>query len=166
MHPWMTSTYRNADGTTETLASAYPGKVILVINTASRCGFTPQYAELEQIYNDYKDQGFVVVAFPSNDFGSQEPGTDKEIKTFCSTTYSVTFPLKSKVPTKGSGKSPLYAALTGDGTPEPGVEIRWNFEKHLIGRDGGIIARYRSSAKPSSKEVKAAIETALAAKAS
>lgn len=153
-------TYSNADGTTETLASAYPGKAVLVVNTASQCGYTPQYAGLESLFQKYKDRGLVVVAFPSNDYGGQEPGTDAEILEFCSTRFNVTFPVKAKMPTKGPGKSPLYAALTGPQSPFPG-EVGWNFEKFLLDPSGKVVARFKSSVKPESDQLVAAVENAL-----
>lgn len=160
---YLTTPYANTDGTSETLAAAYKGKVVLLVNTASKCGYTPQYAGLEEIYKEYSDSGLVVVAFPSNDFGGQEPGTDDQILQFCKSKYDVTFPVKSKMPVLGQKKSPLYAELTGASSPFPG-EISWNFEKFLIGRDGQIVGRYKSAVKPTSEELKGAIEKALAAK--
>ena len=126
------------------------------MNTASECGFTPQYEGLEQLYQSYKDKGLVVLGFPSNDFGGQEPGSEAEIKTFCSTRYKVTFPMFAKVKTKGDGQSPVYAFLTAKhGDP------KWNFHKYLVGKDGKVIAAYPSKVKPESDELRTAIDGAL-----
>ncbi len=141
--------------------STYKGKVTLVVNVASRCGFTAQYTELEQLSKDYKDKGLVVLGFPCNDFGGQEPGTAEEIRDFCTKNYSVTFPLMAKVQTKeGAGQSPIYAYLSACTKKLPS----WNFGKYLIGRDGKPIAFYASAVKPNSEELKKAIDQALAAK--
>jgi glutathione peroxidase len=147
------------DGRPQSL-SAYRGEVALVVNTASECGYTPQYEGLEQIYESYKDKGFVVLGFPSNDFGQQEPGTPEQIATFCSTRFHVTFPLFEKVRTKGEGQSPVFRLL-GETAGEP----KWNFHKYLVGRDGRLIRAFPSKVEPSSPELKAAIETALASPA-
>jgi glutathione peroxidase len=148
----------------DTSLKTYEGKVLLVVNVASKCGYTRQYKPLEAIYRKYKDQGLVVLGFPSNDFGKQEPGTNEEIKEFCSTRFDVTFPLFDKIKvTDGAGQSPLYAALTGKTSPFPGP-VKWNFGKFLIGRDGKIAARFGSGDEPDSEKVIKAIETALAAK--
>ncbi len=136
--------------------SVYKDKVALVVNTASECGNTPQYAGLEKLYQTYKDKGLVVLGFPSNDFGGQEPGTEAEIKTFCSTKYKVTFPLFEKVKTKGDGQSPVYAFLTSK-LGEP----KWNFHKYLVGKDGKVIAAFPAKLAPESEELRAAIEAAL-----
>jgi glutathione peroxidase len=143
------------DGTPKHL-SDYKGKVLLVVNTASECGFTPQYAGLEQLYERYKDKGMVVLGFPSNDFGGQEPGSSAEIKTFCEKTYHVTFPLFAKVKTKGEGQSPVYKFLAA-GSGEP----KWNFHKYVVGTDGKVSAAFPSAVKPDSPELKAAIDAAL-----
>ena len=141
----------------------YKGKVILVVNVASRCGFTPQYTALESVYEKYKDRGFVMVGIPANNYGSQEPGTNQEIKTFCQTKYSVTFPMMSKVSVKGDDKTPLYQFLTDKAAnPETGGEIKWNFTKFLIGADGRVIARFEPAVTPDSPEVIAAIDKAIA----
>ena len=137
--------------------SAYQGKVVLIVNVASRCGFTPQYAGLEALYEKYKDRGFVILGFPANNFGGQEPGTNEEIKTFCSTKYNVTFPMYSKISVKGDDKAPLYQFLT-DTT---GSEIQWNFTKFLVDKDGKVVARFESKVTPESPDVAAAIEKAL-----
>lgn len=147
----------------DTSLKAYQGKVLLIVNVASKCGYTKQYTPLEATYQKYKDQGLVVLGFPCNQFGGQEPGTNEDIKTFCSTTYKVTFPLFDKLDVKGPTQHPLYAALSGPSSPFPG-DVKWNFGKFLVGRDGKIIKRWDSGAKPDSKEVTDAIEAALAAK--
>jgi len=141
----------------------YQGKVLLVVNVASKCGFTPQYTALESIYKKYQDQGLVVCGFPCNQFGGQEPGTDAEIKQFCSSKYDVTFPMFDKLEVNGANRHPLYVTLAGGGSPFPG-NIGWNFTKFLIGRDGKIVSRFDSKVKPDSPEVTHAIEAALAAK--
>jgi glutathione peroxidase len=141
----------------------YKGKVLLVVNVASHCGFTPQYQALEAVHRKYKSKGFAVLGFPCNDFGAQEPGTAEEIKKFCSEKYDVTFPLFSKLHVKGNEQHPLYAILTGKDSPFPG-DIKWNFGKFLIGKDGKILKRFESQAKPDAPEVLEAIEAALAAK--
>ncbi len=142
----------------------YKGKVVLLVNVASKCGYTRQYQPLEAIYRKYKDQGFVVIGIPSNDFGGQEPGTPEEIKQFCSSKFDVTFPLLEKVKVKsGPDQSALYTALTGKDAAFPG-EVKWNFGKFLVGRDGKVIARFESADEPDSAKVTQAIEKALAAK--
>lgn len=147
----------------DTSLNAYKGQVLLIVNVASKCGFTPQYKGLEAIYEKYKDKGLVVLGFPCNQFAKQEPGTDEEIQQFCSSKYSVTFPLFDKIEVNGANRHPLYVALAGDQSPFPG-NITWNFNKFLIGRDGTILKRFDSKATPESAEVTAAIEAALAAK--
>ncbi len=134
----------------------YKGHVVLVVNTASHCGFTPQYAGLEKLYTDYKARGFFILGFPSNDFGQQEPGTAQEIATFCSTKYNVTFPMFEKVVTKGDGQSPVYQFLT-TGFPPPS----WNFCKYLINTDGKVLKFFPSKVKPDDKELTDAIDAAL-----
>ena len=141
----------------------HQGKVILVVNVASKCGLTPQYNALEAVYKKYKDQGLVVAGFPCNQFGGQEPGTNEEIQKFCSTKYSVTFPLYDKLEVNGAGRHPLYTMLAGPESPFPG-DIKWNFGKFLIGRDGKILHRFEPRTTPDSAEVTKAIEAALAAK--
>jgi glutathione peroxidase len=142
--------------------SAYKGKVLLLVNVASKCGFTPQYKQLEGLYEKYKDQGLVVIGFPANNFGGQEPGSNEEIKDFCSRTYDVKFPMYGKISVKGDDKAPLYQFLTDKGAnPETGGEIKWNFTKFLVDRNGKIVARYESQIKPDSEPVIAAIEKAL-----
>ncbi|HEV3166437.1 MAG TPA: glutathione peroxidase [Isosphaeraceae bacterium] len=143
--------------------SQYKGDVLLVVNTASRCGFTPQYEGLEAIYEKYKDKGFKVLAFPANEFGKQEPGTDEEIKTFCQTKYNVSFPVFSKIVVKGEGIHPLYQFLTSkDTNPKYAGAITWNFSKFLVNRKGEVIARLEPKVKPESPEATKAIEDALA----
>ena len=141
----------------------YNGKVLLVVNVASKCGLTPQYQALEAVHQKYKDKGFTVLGFPCNDFGSQEPGTLEEIKEFCSTKYNVTFPMFDKLHVKGPEQHPLYSALSGKESPFPG-DVKWNFGKFLIGRDGRIVKRFEPKVTPDSPEVAQAIETALAEK--
>jgi glutathione peroxidase len=141
----------------------YQGKVLLLVNVASKCGYTPQYKALEATYRKYKDQGFAVLGFPCNDFGAQEPGSNEEIKQFCSTKYDVTFPLFDKIHVKGPEQHPLYTALTGKKSQFPG-DIKWNFGKFVINKEGKVVNRFDSGAKPDSPEVTKAIEAALAAK--
>jgi glutathione peroxidase len=144
----------------DTSLKAYSGKVLLVVNVASKCGYTRQYEGLEALYRKYKDRGLVVLGFPSNDFGGQEPGTEAEIKTFCSSKFDVTFPLFSKIHVKGDGQHPLYAALTGSESPMPG-QVKWNFGKFLVGKDGKMIARYDSKTEPDDAKLAETIEQAL-----
>jgi len=147
----------------DTSLKAYQGKVVLIVNVASKCGYTKQYAPLEAMYDKYKDQGFVIAGFPCNDFGGQEPGTNEQIKEFCSSTYDVTFPLFDKIHVKpGPDQSPLYAALTGEGAAFPGP-ISWNFNKFLLNKEGQVIARFESKDSPDSTKVTDAIEAALKA---
>jgi glutathione peroxidase len=141
----------------------YKGRVLLIVNVASECGYTPQYAGLEAIYKKYADKGLIVLGFPCNQFGGQEPGTDAEIKQFCTANYQVTFPLFDKIDVNGANRHPLYARLAGQDSPFPG-NITWNFNKFLIGRDGTILKRFDSKFEPDSPEVTAAIEAALAEK--
>ena len=168
------------DGGADSLAN-HAGNVLLVVNVASKCGLTPQYEGLEQLYNRFKDQGFEVLGFPANDFGAQEPGTDQEIAAFCSTSYGVSFPMFTKADVTGAGKQPLYAALTeakpekqGDAagwrerlrgygmTPTEDPEVLWNFEKFLIGRDGSVAARFSPAITPDDASLVGAIEAELA----
>ena len=153
---------KDIDGKDISLKS-YQGKVLLIVNVASRCGFTPQYRQLEAVYEKYKDQGLVILGFPCNQFGGQEPGTDAEIKQFCSSKYDVTFPLFDKIEVNGPNRHPLYVALAGKDSPYPG-DIKWNFTKFLIGRDGKILKRFESRVVPDSPQVTQAIESALAQK--
>ena len=153
---------KDIDGRNTSLKS-WQGRVVLMVNVASKCGFTPQYKALEAVYEKYKDKGFVVLGFPCNQFGHQEPGTGAEIRQFCSSTYNVTFPLFDKIEVNGPHRAPLYAVLAGEGSPFPG-DIKWNFTKFLLGRDGRVLKRFESRTAPDSPEVIAAIETALTAK--
>jgi glutathione peroxidase len=153
---------KDIDGKDTTLG-AYKGKVLLIVNVASKCGYTPQYQGLETVYEKYKGKGLTVLGFPCNQFGQQEPGTNEEIKQFCSSKYNVTFPMFDKIDVNGPNRHPLYVALAGDQSPYPG-NIKWNFSKFLIGRDGKIIKRFDSKAAPESPEVIAAVEAALASK--
>lgn len=154
-------TSNSIDGKPAPLAQ-YKGKVMMIVNVASKCGFTPQYTALEALYRKYKDQGLVILGFPANDFMWQEPGSDAEIKTFCSTKYQVTFPMYSKVSVRGSSQAPLYRFLTDKtANPTTGGMIMWNFTKFLTGRDGKVIARFGPSTKPDAPEVVKAIEDAL-----
>jgi len=150
-------TMNSIDGKPVPLAQ-FKGKVALVVNVASRCGFTPQYAELEAMYRKYKDRGLVVLGFPANNFMNQEPGTDAEIKEFCERKYNVTFPMFSKISVRGEDKAPLYQFLTS----QMGGEIEWNFTKFVVGKNGQVVARFSSRVKPDAPEVVAAIEKALA----
>jgi glutathione peroxidase len=145
----------------ETSLKEFAGKAVLIVNTASKCGLTGQYEGLEKLYREHRRDGLVVLAFPSNDFNNQEPGTIKEIQEFCKTNYDVSFPLMDKVHVKGPEQHPLYAALTGPDGPFPG-DVRWNFGKFLVGRDGKPIARFEPKTEPDSPEIKQAIEQALA----
>src|ERR1700753_403496 len=142
-------TLNSIDGQPTSLG-AYKGKVVLIVNVASRCGFTPQYTALESTYEKYKDQGFVIAGFPANNFGAQEPGTNAEIKTFCQTKYSVTFPMFSKVSVKGADTTPLYQYLTTTANPALAGDIKWNFTKFLVGRDGKVIKRFEPDVTPDS----------------
>ncbi len=154
-------TMKNIDGQDVSL-STYKGKVVMIVNVASRCGYTPQYEGLEKLYLKYKDKGFVILGFPANNFLGQEPGTDQEIKSFCSLKYNVTFPMFSKISVKGSDKHPLYRYLTDkESNPQFSGEISWNFNKFLIDRDGKIINRFGTRTAPDSKEVIDAVEKAL-----
>jgi glutathione peroxidase len=144
----------------DTSLKAYSGKAVLIVNVASQCGYTRQYEGLEALYRKYKDRGLVVLGVPSNDFGAQEPGSEAEIKQFCSSKFDVTFPLLSKVHVKGGDQHPLYAALTGKESPAPGP-VKWNFGKFLVGKDGKVIARWDSGTEPDDAKLIAAIEAAL-----
>jgi glutathione peroxidase len=159
----------------------YAGKVALVVNVASKCGLTPQYEGLEALYRDYRDRGLVVLGFPANDFGAQEPGTNEEIADFCTTKFAVDFPMFAKIAVVGPEKHPLYKALTeaqpqaqGDGpfrerlkgygmTPNPAPEVLWNFEKFVVGKDGAVVARFAPNTAPNDPALVGAIEAALAA---
>ncbi|MCP5518427.1 MAG: glutathione peroxidase [Verrucomicrobiales bacterium] len=142
----------------------YQGKVVLVVNVASQCGYTRQYAPLEKLHRDYKDKGLVIVGVPSNDFGGQEPGSPTEIKEFCTSKFDVTFPLYEKVGVRpGSTQHALYQWLTGADSPYPGP-VKWNFNKFLISGNGQLLARFESKVEPDSAELKAAIDKALASR--
>jgi glutathione peroxidase len=173
---------KTIDGKTASLGD-HAGKVLLIVNVASKCGLTPQYEGLEKLHRQYKDKGFTVLGFPANDFGGQEPGTHEEIAEFCSTKFDVSFPMFAKADVTGPGKQPLFAALTqaqpkkrGDAegfrerlrgykmTPTQDPEVLWNFEKFLVGRDGKVVDRFAPTTEPADAVLTAAIETALAAK--
>ncbi len=149
-------TMNDIDGKPMPLASL-KGKTVLFVNVASKCGYTPQYAGLEALYKKYKDRNFVIVGVPANNFGGQEPGSNEEIKQFCSRSYNVTFPMLSKVSVKGSDITPLYQYLTS----AQGGDVKWNFTKFLVGKDGKVAARFEPGVKPDSAELSAAIEKAL-----
>lgn len=141
--------------------SEYNGKVLIIVNVASKCGYTPQYADLQKVYSEYKDKGLEILAFPCNDFGGQEPGTNSEIQEFCTSNYGVTFKLFDKIKVLGEEKSPLYERLTNSEAVEKG-DIKWNFEKFIISKDGNIIERFRSKVKPTSEEFLAVVKSELA----
>lgn len=144
----------------EVKLSDYNGSVLLIVNVASECGSTPQYKGLEEIYIKYNPKGFEILAFPCNDFGGQEPGTNEQIQNFCSSKYNVTFKLFDKIKVLGKDKSPLYEKLTNNSVTEKG-DVKWNFEKFLISKDGKIVKRFRTKVEPTSAEVVAAIESEL-----
>jgi glutathione peroxidase len=152
---------RTLDGQPTSLAD-YAGRTLLVVNVASRCGLTPQYAGLEQLHEKYADRRFAVLGFPCNQFGGQEPGTAAEIQTFCSTTYGVTFPLFEKVEVNGSGRHPVYEVLTrtADASGEAG-DVQWNFEKFLVGPQGDVVGRFRPQVEPADPALVGAIEASL-----
>jgi glutathione peroxidase len=155
-------TMKDIDGKDVPLAK-YQGKVLLIVNTASQCGYTPQYKELQGIYQKYKDQGFEVLAFPANEFGAQEPGSDEQIKQFCSTKYKVSFPLFSKIVVKGKGIHPLYEYLTTEVTNvKHAGPIPWNFAKFVVNRKGEVVARFEPGVKPDSSALTTVVEEALA----
>lgn len=155
----LTGEMKSIDGKPVDLAS-YKGKVVLIVNVASRCGATPQYAGLQKLYEAHKDKGFVVLGFPANDFGAQEPGSDADIATFCTKDYRVTFPMFSKITVKGQGKAPLYKTLTE--SADPAGEVGWNFEKFLIGKDGRVVGRFKTRVAPDDAALVRAIEAELA----
>ncbi|MEX0671552.1 MAG: glutathione peroxidase [Pirellulales bacterium] len=155
----LTGEVKTIDGKAVDLAS-YKGKVVLIVNVASRCGATPQYAGLQKLYDTYKDKGLVVLGFPANDFGAQEPGTDLQIADFCTSKYSVNFPMFSKITVKGPGKVGLYKVLTE--TADPKGEVAWNFEKFLVGKDGVVAGRFKTGVQPDDAAMVAAVEAALA----
>ena len=144
----------------EVKLSSYNGKVLLIVNVASECGNTPQYAGLEDIYKEFQSKGFEILAFPCNDFGGQEPGTNEQIQTFCTANYGVTFKLFDKIKVLGTDKSPLYQLLTDNSVTGKG-DVKWNFEKFLISKDGKIVTRFGNKVQPTSEEVIAAIESQL-----
>lgn len=154
-------TMNSLDGKPVNLAK-YHGKVVLVVNVASECGYTPQYGGLQELHKKYAAQGLSILGFPSNDFGGQEPGSAKEISEFCTRNYGVQFDMFAKVPVKGSAKVPFYQYLTNNA--KPSGEVSWNFEKFLIGRDGRVISRFKSAVEPTSTELVRAIEAAIAEK--
>ena len=152
---------KTIDGDERSLGD-YAGKALLVVNVASQCGLTPHYAGLQELYANYRDRGLVVLGFPCNQFGSQEPGTEKEVKTFCETKYGVTFPMFAKIDVNGANRHPLYAFLTEQPTqPDGPGDIVWNFAKFLIDRSGNVVARFAPPTKPVSDEVVSAIEKVL-----
>jgi glutathione peroxidase len=152
---------KNIDGKIIPL-STFKGKAVLIVNVASQCGYTPQYKGLEALYRRYKDRGLVILAFPANNFGQQEPGSDEEIKAFCTTKYNVTFDMFSKISVKGADQHPLYRFLTSPETnPKFSGDVRWNFQKYLFDRSGKIIAKFASGVEPLSDELTSAIEQAL-----
>lgn len=150
---------RDMDGK-EIKLSEYKGKVLMIVNVASKCGYTKQYAGLENLYEKYKSKGFEILAFPCNDFGGQEPGTNKEIREFCTATFGVKFKLFDKIKVLGENKSKLYSVLTNNDKTESG-DIKWNFEKFIISKNGDIVARFRSAVEPESKEIVSVIEAEL-----
>ncbi len=152
---WAQQTH-TLDGKATSLAP-WQGKVCLVVNVASKCGLTPQYEGLEALYRELQDQGFVILAFPSNDFMGQEPGTPDEIRSFCETNFQISFPLFEKMSVKGDGQSDLYRFLTAGGLEEP----TWNFTKYLVNRDGEVVARFAPRTKPDDPQMRAAITAAL-----
>lgn len=154
----LTGEMKAIDGASVDLAS-YKGKVVLIVNVASQCGATPQYAGLQKLYDAHKDAGLVILGFPANDFGAQEPGPDAQIAQFCTSKYGVTFPMFSKITVKGPTKAPLYKTLTE--SADPTGEVGWNFEKFLIGRDGTVIGRFKTGVQPDDPALVAAITKAL-----
>jgi glutathione peroxidase len=152
---------KTIDGAEQPLRG-YQGKVLLIVNVASQCGLTPQYGGLEELYTNFKDKGLVVLGFPCNQFGGQEPGSEAQIKQFCETRYGVTFPMFAKIEVNGADRHPLYAHLTQLSTqPDGPGDIQWNFAKFLVGRDGQVLARFAPATAPVSEEVVGAIEKAL-----
>jgi glutathione peroxidase len=149
-------------GTQTTFGALSAGKAALVVNVASRCGLTPQYAQLEALYEELADRGLTVIGFPSNQFGGQEPGSAEEIAEFCSTTYGVTFPISAKIEVNGPGRDPIYDRLTevADAEGQAG-DIQWNFEKFLISPDGTVVGRFRPRTKPDAPQIRSAIEAIL-----
>jgi len=156
--PLQDITFNTISGEPASLAD-YQDKVVLVVNTASKCGYTGQYAGLEELYRTYADSGLVVLGFPANNFGGQEPGTNEEIKAFCETRFNVTFPMMAKVSVKGNDQHPLFSSLTGQ--PPMDKEIKWNFSKFLLDREGTLVARFGSGTKPLSDELVGEIKKLL-----
>ena len=155
-------TLRTIDGQDQSL-DAFRGKGLLLVNVASQCGLTPQYEALQKLHQEYAPRGFAVLGFPCNQFGGQEPGTEAEVKAFCSTSYGVTFPLFAKIDVNGAGRAPLYGWLTGEKTaPDGPGDIAWNFTKFVIGRDGAVKARFNPRVEPGDAALRAAIDAALA----
>jgi glutathione peroxidase len=155
-------TERTIDGTPKNLAD-YKGKALLIVNVASKCGLTPQYKGLEELHETYGPKGFAVLGFPANEFGAQEPGTEDQIKDFCTTNYGVKFDMFAKVKVKGPGIDPLFEYLTGkDTNPKFSGDIKWNFNKFLVGKNGEVLARFEPQVEPTSPEVKEAVAKALA----
>ncbi|MEW6051838.1 MAG: glutathione peroxidase [Candidatus Zixiibacteriota bacterium] len=155
---YRTIPFKTITGHDSSLA-AFKGKVVLVVNVASECGYTPQYEGLQKLYQTYKDKGLVVVGFPANNFGAQEPGTNEQILNFCQTKYHVTFPMMAKISVKGTDKHPLFQYLT-EQSPIEG-EIKWNFSKFLLDKDGNLVARFDSAVKPDAPELTSRIESLL-----
>lgn len=156
-------TVKTIDGTPKSLGD-YRGKALLIVNVASQCGLTPQYTGLEQLHETYSQSGLAVLGFPANEFGAQEPGANEQIKEFCATRYHVKFDMFAKLKVKGQGIDPLFQYLTGKETNLPFAgDIKWNFNKFLVGRDGRVLARFEPQVDPTSPEVKQAIEKALGA---
>jgi glutathione peroxidase len=151
---------KTIDGKEESLSN-YKGKTLLIVNTASKCGYTNQYDGLEALYSKYKDKGFVVMGFPSNDFGAQEPGSDEEIQDFCETRFKVDFPMFTKAPVKGPSKQPLFSYLTQHGSKDFQGEVQWNFEKFLVSPSGEIVNRFASKVKPEDSELVDAVKSCL-----
>ena len=152
---------KTIDGTERALGD-YRGKALLIVNVASRCGLTPQYAELQKLHAEYASHGFAVLGFPCNQFGGQEPGSDGEVKAFCATSYGVTFPMFSKIDVNGHGRAPLYGWLTGQATkPDGPGDIKWNFAKFVVDRAGSVIARFEPATSPSAPELRTAIQNAI-----
>jgi glutathione peroxidase len=155
-------TMKTITGEPQKLAD-YGGRVLLVVNVASKCGLTPHYAGLQALHDEYRARGFCVLGFPCNQFGGQEPGSDADVKSFCETRYGVSFPMFSKIQVNGAGRAPLYAWLTAEPTkPDGPGDIKWNFAKFVIGKDGRVRARFDPRAEPASAEIRAAIDAALA----
>jgi len=154
-------TATSIDGSAKSLQD-YAGTALLVVNVASQCGLTPQYAGLQQLHEKYRARGFTVLGFPCNQFGAQEPGSEGQIKTFCETRFGVTFPMFAKIEVNGAGRHPLYAFLTGQATaPDGPGDIQWNFAKFLVGKDGAVLARFSPTETPESPAIAAAVEKAL-----